>query len=158
MKHTYLLTRYLLLIVMLVTAAGYTFAQSTVSGTVTDSDDGSAIPGVNVLVKGTSTGTVTDVEGQFNVTVSGDNPTLVFSSIGYATQEIAVGSQSTIDVSMAPDIAELTEVIVTGYSVDSRRETTGSVAYGGCRRSASSPFGERGAAVAGSRGRSNRNH
>ena len=127
MKHTYLLTRYLLLIVMLVTAAGYTFAQSTVSGTVTDSDDGSAIPGVNVLVKGTSTGTVTDVEGQFNVTVSGDNPTLVFSSIGYATQEIAVGSQSTIDVAMAPDIAELTEVIVTGYSVDSRRETTGSV-------------------------------
>lgn len=128
MKHTYLLTRYLLLIVMLITTAEYAFAQSTVSGTVTDGDDGSAIPGVNVLVKGTSTGTVTDVEGQYNVTVSGDNPTLVFSSIGYGTQEVAVGSQSTINVTMAPDIAELTEVIVTGYSVDSRRETTGSVA------------------------------
>ncbi len=127
MKHVYSLTRHILLILILLTAAGYAYAQSTVSGTVTDGEDGSAIPGVNVLVKGTSTGTVTDVNGQYNVTVSGDNPTLVFSSIGYAAQEIAVGSQSTIDVTMAPDIAELTEVIVTGYSVDSRRETTGSV-------------------------------
>ncbi|MGB3852181.1 MAG: SusC/RagA family TonB-linked outer membrane protein [Tunicatimonas sp.] len=127
MKHTYLFTRYLLFTVTLLFVTGYAFAQSTVSGTITDADDGSAIPGVNVLVKGTSTGTITDVEGQYNVTVSGDNPTLVISSVGYATQEVEVGGQSTININMAPDIAELTEVVVTGYSVDDRRETTGSV-------------------------------
>ena len=127
MKHAYLFKRRILLLMVFLTVTGYSYAQSTVSGTVTDAEDGSAIPGVNVLVKGTSGGTITDVEGKYNLTVAGDNPVLVFSSVGFATQEVPVESQSTIDLSMQADIAELSEVIVTGYSVDSRRETTGSV-------------------------------
>ncbi len=74
--------------------AGFAYAQSVVSGTVTDATDGSGIPGVNVLVKGTSTGTITDVEGNYNVTVTGEDATLVFSSVGFATQEVVVGDQS----------------------------------------------------------------
>ena len=116
------------MLLVLLTVAGYTYAQSTVSGTVTDGESGEAIPGVNVLVKGTSTGTITDVEGQYTVTVSGDDPTLVFSSVGYATQEVEVGSQSTVNVNMAPDIQSLAEIVVTGYSTEERKDVTGAVA------------------------------
>jgi TonB-linked SusC/RagA family outer membrane protein len=117
-----------MLMVLLLTVAGYTYAQTAVSGTVTDAEDGGPIPGVNVLVKGTSTGTITDVEGQYNVTVSGDDPTLVFSSVGYATQEVEVGSQSTVNVNMDPDIQSLSEIVVTGYSTEERKDVTGAVA------------------------------
>ena len=101
--------------------------ERSVSGTITDGEDGSTLPGVNILVKGTTQGTVTDIDGEYRISVPNDETTLVFSSIGYAAQEVQVGSQSVIDITLAPDVAELGEVIVTGYSVDSRRETTGSV-------------------------------
>lgn len=101
--------------------------ERVVSGTVTD-DTGSAMPGVNVLVKGTSTGTATDGNGQFRLSVSSDQAVLVFSFIGYNTQEVAVGSQSSINVTLAQDVQTLTELVVTGYSIDKRRELTGSVA------------------------------
>ncbi|HZY77976.1 MAG TPA: TonB-dependent receptor [Cyclobacteriaceae bacterium] len=101
--------------------------ERVVSGTVTD-QEGSSMPGVNVLVKGTSTGTATDANGQFRVSVSSDQAVLVVSFIGYMTQEVAVGSQSTINISLAQDVQTLTEVVVTGYGVDKRRELTGAVA------------------------------
>lgn len=110
------------------TVTGFAYAQTTVNGTVTDASDGTGIPGVNVLVKGTSTGTITDVEGDYNVTVSGENPTLVFSSVGFATQEVEVGDQSTIDLAMEPDIQSLQEIVVTGYSTEERKDVTGAVA------------------------------
>ncbi|QHT72065.1 TonB-dependent receptor [Rhodocytophaga rosea] len=106
-----------------------TFAQGrTVKGTVTAADDNSALPGVNVVVKGTSTGTITDPNGGFTLSVPGDNATLVFSFIGYTTEEVAVGSRTTIDIKLAPDIQSLQEVVVTGYSTENRRDVTGAVA------------------------------
>ncbi|QCK14116.1 SusC/RagA family TonB-linked outer membrane protein [Mangrovivirga cuniculi] len=98
----------------------------TVTGKVTD-ESGEGIPGVNVVVKGTTQGTVTDVTGNYSLNVSSDNATLVFSSIGYLAQEIPVGSQSTIDVTMESDITELTEVVVTGYSSETRDKLSGSI-------------------------------
>jgi TonB-linked SusC/RagA family outer membrane protein len=86
--------------------------QRTVTGKVTAVDDGSALPGVNVVVKGTANGTVTDVNGSYTVAFSDSNPTLVFSFVGMETQEVAVGSQSTVDVQLAMDVTQLNEVVV----------------------------------------------
>src|SRR6187431_923326 len=69
-----------------------------ISGTVTASDDKSTIPGVNILVKGTSTGTVTDADGKFTLSVDGNSAVLGVSSIGYGTQEVVVGSQSVLNI------------------------------------------------------------
>jgi TonB-linked SusC/RagA family outer membrane protein len=83
---------------------------------------------VNVLVKGTSSGTATDANGQYRLSVTSDQAVLVISFIGYLTQEVTVGSQSTVNITLAQDVQTLTEVVVTGYGVDKRRELTGSVA------------------------------
>ncbi len=98
----------------------------TVSGTITDSN-GDGLPGVNVVIKGTVDGTVTDFNGSYSLSVSDNNSVLVFSAIGFRTQEITVGAQSVIDVGLEEDVAQLEEVVVTGYSVDTRRRTPGSV-------------------------------
>lgn len=119
--------RYSALALLISLCSTTAFAQGrTVSGTVTD-DNGEGLPGVNVVLKGTSTGSVTDINGAFTISVDGNNTTLVFSAIGFASQEINVGSRSVIDVALAVDVAELEEVVVTGYSVDQRRKTPGSV-------------------------------
>jgi iron complex outermembrane receptor protein len=97
----------------------------TVSGKVSD-QSGAGIPGVNVLEKGTTNGTVTDVDGKFSLSV-GDNATLVFSSVGLKAQEVAVGSQSTINVAMEEDVALLSDVVVVGYGEQDKRDVTGSV-------------------------------
>ena len=98
---------------LLVLSAGAAFAQKTVSGTVLD-EFGMGLPGVSVLVKGTTTGTATDIDGKYSLNVPNDQATLVFSFIGYATIEQVVGSRSVIDVNMAPDERTLTELVVTG--------------------------------------------
>lgn len=98
----------------------------SVSGTVTSDEDGTGIPGVNILVMGSTTGTVTDADGNFSMSV-GEDATLVFSAVGYATQEVAVNSRSTIDVVLATDIQALSEVVVTGYTTQQRRDITGAV-------------------------------
>ena len=102
------------------------FAQQSVSGKVTASDDGSGIPGVNVLEKGTVNGTVSDADGNFRISV-GANATLIFSFVGYTSQELSVGSQSTLNVSMESDVTALSEVVVTGYGSQDKKEITGSV-------------------------------
>jgi TonB-linked SusC/RagA family outer membrane protein len=103
------------------------FAQErSVSGKVKSSDDGSGIPGVNILEKGTTNGTVTDADGSFTINV-GANATLVFSFVGYATQEVAVGSQTSLDVSLKSDITSLSEVVVVGYGTQDKKEITSSV-------------------------------
>ena len=79
------------------------FAQErTVTGTVTD-ETGQTMPAVNILVKGSSTGTATDTDGKFSITVPNDQAVLVISFIGYATSEVVVGSRSNVDVQLAPD-------------------------------------------------------
>lgn len=97
-----------------------------VTGQVTD-EAGSGLPGVNVLIKGTTSGTVTDIEGNYSVSVEGNNPTLVFSYVGYLQEEIEVGNRSAINVSMTPDISTLSEVVVIGYGTAKKSDVTGAI-------------------------------
>jgi len=115
------------LLVLLVLSSSATFAQKTVTGTVLDEYD-VGLPGVSVLVKGTTTGTATDIDGKFSLNVPNDQAVLVFSFIGYTAIEQLVGNRSIIDVKLSPDETTLQELIVTGYTIDSRRETTGAIA------------------------------
>jgi len=116
--------RYLTIFLACGSLAG--FAQQTVSGTVTSSDDGTTVPGVNIQEKGTNNGTVTDSGGNFKINV-GSNSTLVFSFVGYATQEVAVGSQTSLTVTLVSDVTALSEVVVTGYGSQEKKEITGAV-------------------------------
>ena len=102
-------------------------AQKTITGTVTDAKDGSTLPGVSIVVKGTTIGTLSDVAGKFSVKVS-DNQVLQFSFVGYNMQEIAVGSQSVINVSLVQAAELLDEVIVVGYGTSKKKDLTGAIA------------------------------
>jgi TonB-dependent starch-binding outer membrane protein SusC len=97
-----------------------------VSGKVSD-NSGAGLPGVNVVVKGTTRGVTTDGNGNFQINVPNQQTILVISFIGYTTQEITVGNQSVINVSLADDATTLNEVVVTGYTNDDRRTVTGAV-------------------------------
>lgn len=119
--------RYSVIVLLIGLCSTTAFGQNrTVTGKITD-DTGEGLPGVNVVLKGTSTGSVTDINGAYSIAVDGNNTTLVISAIGFATQEIAVGARSVVDVTLEVDVAELEEVVVTGYGVDQRRKTPGSV-------------------------------
>ncbi len=96
----------------------------TVSGTVTDKTDGSALPGVSVVVKGTVTGTATDVSGHYSLQVPSD-ATLVFSSIGMKTQEIPVDGRTRIDLALEQEIGELDEVVVTALGISRAKKSLG---------------------------------
>ena len=102
------------------------FAQKSVSGKVSDAK-GDGLPGASITVKGTTNGTISDAAGSFKINIPNTGGSLVFSSIGYKTQEVKLSGQSTINVSMEDDAASLDEVVVTGYSVDKRRESTGAI-------------------------------
>lgn len=93
------------------------FAQRTVSGRVTDTG-GTGMPGVNVIVKGTSVGTTTDASGNYSINVGQESTTLVFSFIGYATQEVEIGNRTSVNVTMREDARELGEVVVTALGVE----------------------------------------
>jgi TonB-linked SusC/RagA family outer membrane protein len=116
--------------VLMVTMCQATLAQSrAVSGRVTDQKSGEGLPGATVLLKGTTTGVSTSVDGRFTLNVPEAGGTLVISSVGMTTQEVAIGNRTTIDLVLATDNKELNEVIVTGYGQQQeRREITGSVA------------------------------
>ena len=107
--------------------SGLVLAQDKViTGKITSSDDGSVLPGVSVLVKGTNVGTTSNVDGSYSITAAGNGSTLVFSFVGMNTMEVAVGSQSVINVALVNNLTELSEVVVTGYSTQKRAEFTGS--------------------------------
>ena len=97
-----------------------------VSGTVTD-DVGNPIPGVNIIVKGTTNGTTTDANGKYTLSVTEDNAILVFTFIGYAVQEVPVNGRSVIDVQLLEDVRSLDEVVVVGYGTQKRANVTGAV-------------------------------
>lgn len=105
-----------------------TFLQpQTVKGKVTDPQTGEAIPGVNVVVKGTTIGTITDVNGNYSINVSDRNAILVFSFVGYNTQEIPLDGKATLDVALASGLTGLEEVVVIGYGTQKKINVTGSV-------------------------------
>jgi len=120
--------RYLLVLPFFFATVLGAFAQSvTVSGRVTD-EKGEGLPGVTVLLKGTTTANGTDVEGNYSLAVPATTGTLVFSYIGYQSQEVPINGRTTLNVSLATDAQVMDEVIVVGYGTVTRRELTGSVA------------------------------
>jgi TonB-linked SusC/RagA family outer membrane protein len=118
--------RIALFVFSMVLSVGLLFGQErTITGRV--SAEEGPLPGVNVTVQGTTIGAITDVNGTYTLTVPGPTSVLVFSSIGYVTQPITVGSQSVIDVTMVSDVQALSEVVVTGYTTQRKRDLTGAV-------------------------------
>lgn len=127
MTKFYLLRRrYLTVLFMLLTTAAWS-QNVTITGTITSSDDGITMPGVNVLEKGTRNGVVSDANGQYSLSV-GPQSTLQFSFVGYVTQEIPVSGRTVVDISLAPDITSLSEIVVVGYGTVQKKDLTGSVA------------------------------
>ena len=117
-----------LLMILLFLASTSVFAQRiTITGTVTD-ENGSPLPGSTVIVKGTTVGATTGIDGKYSLDVSSRTVTLVFSFVGYATQEIPAQNQSVVNVSLKPEMLGLDEVIVVGYGTQKRSDITGTVA------------------------------
>lgn len=123
------LTRLSMMTVLLFWTVSLTaYAQSVqVSGKILDTT-GFGLPGVTVLEKGTNTGTVTDVDGNYTITVSSSQATLVFSFVGYETQETIVGNRTSIDLTLEESIGALDEVLVIGYGTQRERDLTSSIA------------------------------
>jgi TonB-dependent starch-binding outer membrane protein SusC len=114
---------------LLVLCATYAHAQErTITGKITSQDDGSPLPGVSVVVKGTTTGTVTDADGNYSISVPASAGSLIFSFIGLKTLEVSIDGRNAISIGMETDVTQLSEVVVTGYGVETKRDLTGSVA------------------------------
>ena len=101
------------------------FAQKTLSGTVISSEDNQPLPGVNVFVKGTTQGTITDFDGNFKISVSADAETIVFSFLGMQTQELPIGSTTTFNVTMEPESIGMEEVVVTALGIKKEAKALG---------------------------------
>jgi TonB-linked SusC/RagA family outer membrane protein len=102
-------------------------AQTTITGQITDSLSNATVPGVNILIKGTLNGTVTDADGNFKIVVPSSKDVLVFRFIGYKTKEVQVGNKTRIDLAMSQEVVSLDEVVVMGYSTKKRSEITSAV-------------------------------
>ncbi|QNE38817.1 TonB-dependent receptor [Hymenobacter sp. NBH84] len=122
-------------------------ADVALSGRVVD-ETGTGLPGVNVVVKGTSNGTQTDADGRYTLTVP-DNATVVFSFVGYTSQEVAVNGRTSVNISLAPDAQTLNDVVVVGYLTQKREDVTGSVASVGAREVKQAPVATLGEAIQG---------
>ena len=113
---------------LLLTCLSLTFAfvvaaqERSVSGKITGSDDGAVLPGVNILIQGTTTGTTTDSDGNYKLNVPSEGATLVFSFVGYENSVIETGNRSTIDLAMIPDISQLQEVVVTAFGIEKEKK------------------------------------
>src|SRR3972149_2239777 len=98
-----------------------------VTGTVTSASDNNPLPGVNILIKGTSVGSITDIDGNYSITLPDLNSVLVFSYVGYVQQEISVNGRQVIDVSMAESVLEMDQIVVVGYGTQKKSDLTGAV-------------------------------
>lgn len=99
--------------------------ERTITGKVTSADDGLAISGVNIMLKGTKRGVATTAEGTYSIKVPAEGGTLIFSFIGYITKEVKIGTSNVINVQLALDAKELSEVVVVGYATKAKRDMTG---------------------------------
>jgi len=118
-------SRYLTVLFLMVFSVAWSQTR-TISGKVTG-EDGSGIPGVNILEKGTANGTVTDVQGNYTISVAGSGSTIVFTFVGYKSQEVAVGNQTSIPINLQPDVTALSEVVVIGYGQQEKKDITGAM-------------------------------
>ena len=127
MQITTIVRRTALIFLSMVFSMGIVFAQQrTITGKVTAEGEG-PVPGVTVVVQGTTVGTLTDMSGAYSIKVQGPSSVLVFSFVGYQSKEVTVGSQSTIDVVLVADVVAVSEIVVTGYSSQRKRDITGAV-------------------------------
>lgn len=111
---------------MLLTLSTALAQERAITGKVTSAEDGISLPGVNVVVKGTTNGTVTDADGNYRIGVSPSNGgSLVFSFIGFSTTEVEIGERTVVDVSLKADVTELGEVVVTGLGIERQSKTLG---------------------------------
>ena len=117
-------TKQLLFFIMLLPV--FIFGQNVLKGTVTEQSTSIPLPGVNVIIKGTTTGTTTDFDGNYEIAAN-NGDIIVFSYVGYATQELTYSGQSNLDVQLSEDAAQLDEVVVIGYGTTTRKDATGSV-------------------------------
>lgn len=143
MKKTLLNTWWVLSILMVLCLHGNSFGQSnqdvTISGVVRSQEDGTTLPGVNVLLQGTTRGTVTDIDGRYTITVPATGGTLIYTFIGFVAVEIAVENQSEINVDMITDTQSLQEVVVIGYGEQKKATLTGAVSTIGSKDLIQSP-------------------
>ncbi len=122
------IVRFLVLATLLICFTHTAAAQErTVTGTVTDGSNGQPLVGGTVQIKGTTRGTITDVDGQYSIQVGSPDDVLVFSFIGLETQEIEVGNRSVVDVTLDPEVTELDEIVVIGYGTQKKEDLTGAV-------------------------------
>lgn len=132
---------YLIYSILMLISAPMLFAQgSQVSGVVSSGQDMQPLPGVNVVIKGTASGTVTDADGKYTLSVPEGDQVLVFSFVGFASQETRIEGRSTINVALIPEISQLGEVIVTGYGERAKSTFTGSAASIGSDLVGEKPF------------------
>ena len=127
MKLFFIQFKKILLLLLMVTASGTISGQITVKGRVISADDKKALPGVNVIVKGTSAGTVTGIDGTFSLSLRNKEDLLVFSFVGYGSQEVKAGNKTTMEIIMMPQVKEIETVVVMGYSNKKRNEITSAV-------------------------------
>ena len=115
---------------LIVIAPESSIQQKLVTGKVTDASTGETLPGVNIMIEGTSTGVVSDNAGKYSIQVSSDNAVLVFSYIGYNTEQYEQSvAEPSIDVALVPNIQSLEEVVVIGYGTAKRADLTGAVGF-----------------------------
>lgn len=117
--------KFLLLYFFLTVAFGALAQERAISGRVTALEDGLPLPGVNVVLKGTTKGSVTDVKGEYRFNIPSEGGTLVFSFIGLATQELEIGDRAIVDVQLAADVTQLGEVVVTGANIEREKKSLG---------------------------------
>lgn len=119
-------TYLLLLLICFMLQGSYLLAQQrTVSGKVTSTEDGEPLPGVSIVIEGSSTGTVSDLEGNYSLDVPGPEAVLLYSFIGFATQSQQVGSQQTMNISLSPEAGDLDEFIVTAFGISQEKKSLG---------------------------------
>lgn len=114
-------------VVVLMLSSAFAFAQKTITGTIND-NDGLPLPGVNVVIKGTSNGTSTDFDGKFSLNIKSSNSVLEITFIGFKTQELTIGNRTTFNITLQEDTESLDEVVVVAYGTSNKEAITGSVA------------------------------
>lgn len=122
-----IISRIVFALSLLVSVATFAQDANTITGKITALEDGSALPGVNVFIKGTVNGTITDIDGNYSIDCAAGD-VLIFSFVGYTPEEVTIESQKVLDLALSPDIASLSEVVVIGYGTQKKSHLTGSIA------------------------------